>query len=87
MPVAKKESANHKCWWQTKIGVPNQSADTKWKKQNSWNRLKTPKRLPTCKQKVEKTPKTNKQTKNTKSQQSNRLLSAAKEWTTTVIRA
>ena len=37
--------------------------------------------------KKKKTPKTNKQTKTTKSQQSNRLLSAAKEWTTTVIRA
>ena len=43
-----------------------------------------PKRLPTFKHKVEKTPKTN---KTTKSQQSNRLLSATKEWTTTVIRA
>ena len=42
-----------------------------------------PKRLPTCKHKVEKhTHKTP-----TKSQQSNRLLSATKEWTTTVIRA
>ena len=39
-----------------------------------------PKRLSTCKHKVEK-----KHT--TKSQQSNRLLSATKEWTTTVIRA
>ena len=47
---------------------------------------KKPKRLPTCKHKVKKTPKRNKQ-KPTKSQQSNRLLSAAKEWTTTVIRA
>ena len=47
-----------------------------------------PKWLPTCKHKVEKTPKTNKQTnKTTKSQQSNRLLSATKAWTTTVIRA
>ena len=49
-----------------------------------------PKQLPTCKHKVEKNQKNtqNKQTKNpTKSQQSNRLLSAAKEWTTTVIRA
>ena len=41
------------------------------------------KRLPTCKHKVEKTH-TQKHT--TKSQQSNRLLSATKEWTTTVIR-
>ena len=41
-----------------------------------------PKRLPTCKHKVENT-----HTKHTtKSQQSNRLLSATKEWTTTVIR-
>ena len=43
-----------------------------------------PKQLPTCKHKVEK----KKHTKDTtKSQQSNRLLSATKEWTTTVIRA
>ena len=42
------------------------------------------KRLPTCKHKVEK--KTHKK-HTTKSQQSNRLLSATKEWTTTVIRA
>ena len=42
-----------------------------------------PKQLPTCKHKVEK-----QNTKNTtKSQQSNWLLSATKEWTTTVIRA
>ena len=26
MPVAKKERPNHKCWWQTKIGCPNQSS-------------------------------------------------------------
>ena len=43
-----------------------------------------PKRLPTCKHKVEK----NKNKKHTtKSQQSNRLLTPTKEWTTTVIRA
>ena len=60
---------------------------------NSWHQMKetkqlkppqNPKRLPTCKHKVEKTH-TQKHT--TKSQQSNRLLSATKEWTTTVIRA
>ena len=59
---------------------------------NSWHQMKEtkqlkppqkPKRLPTCKHKVEKN--THKNT--TKSQQSNRLLSATKEWTTTVIRA
>ena len=59
---------------------------------NSWHQMKetkqlkppqNPKRLPTCKHKVENT-----HTKHTtKSQQSNRLLSATKEWTTTVIRA
>ena len=43
-----------------------------------------PKRLPTCKHNVEKTH-TQKHT--TKSQQSNRLPSATKEWTTTVRRA
>ena len=26
MPVAKKERTNHKCWWQTKNGCPNQSS-------------------------------------------------------------
>ena len=41
-----------------------------------------PKRLPTCKHKVEKTHKNT-----TKSQQSDRLLSATKEWTTPVNRA
>jgi len=46
-----------------------------------------PKQLPTCKHKAEKTPKTNNNKKTTKSQQSNRLQSATKEWTTTVIRA
>ena len=26
MPVAKKERPNHKCWWQTKNGCPNQAS-------------------------------------------------------------
>ena len=60
---------------------------------NSWHQMKetkqlkppqNPKQLPTCKHKVEKTH-TQKHT--TKSQQSNRLMSATKEWTTTVRRA
>ena len=55
---------------------------------NSWHQMKetkqlkppqNPKRLPACKHKVEKNT--------TKSQQSNILLSATKEWTTTVRRA
>jgi len=25
MPVARKERPNHKCWWQTKNGYPNQA--------------------------------------------------------------
>ena len=56
MPVAKKERTDHKCLWQSErktkpqMLVANekwlpesgkQIADTKWKKQNSWNHLKT----------------------------------------------
>ena len=26
MPMAKKERPNHKCWWQTKKGCPNQAS-------------------------------------------------------------
>ena len=26
MPVANKERPNHKCWWQTKNGCPNQAS-------------------------------------------------------------
>ena len=26
IPVAKKERPNHKCWWQTKNGCPNQAS-------------------------------------------------------------
>ena len=84
MPVAKKDQTTN--------------AGGKWKiaaltrQANSWHQTKetkqpkppqNPKRSPTCKQKVEKTHTKN----NTKSQQSNRLLSATKEWMTTVIRA
>ena len=73
MPVAKKERPNHKCWWQTKNGCPNQAGkqltpnERTKTAETTWN----PKRLPICKHKVEIT-----HTKNsTKSQQSNRLLS------------
>ena len=61
---------------------------------NSWHQMKetkqlkppqNPKQLPTCKHKVEKKKYTHKNT--TESQQSNRLLSATKEWTTTINRA
>ena len=53
MPVAKKERPNHKCWWQTKNGCPNQAS----KQLTPFERNKTaqnPKRLPTCKHKVER---------------------------------
>ena len=54
--VAKKERTDHKCLWQETKTKPQmlvvnekwlplsgkQTADTKWKKQNSWNHLKTP---------------------------------------------
>ena len=61
-------------------------------KETKQNKTKPPqnsKRLPTCKHKVEKEKNQKERNKQnpTKSQQSNRLLSAAKEWTTTVIRA
>ena len=50
-----------------------------------------PKRLPTCKHKVEEKKRRKKKgrekKRKNKSQESNRLLSAIKEWTTTVIRA
>ena len=46
MPVAKKERPDHKCWWQTKNGCPNQSSKrlTPTEKWNppSWNHLKIP---------------------------------------------
>ena len=81
----KKERPNHKCWWQTKNGCLNQSS--KQRTPNERNKQlkppQNPKRLLTCKHKVEKN--THKK-HTTKSQQSNRLLSATKEWTNTVIR-
>ena len=92
--VAKKERTDHKCLWQRKKDqTTNAGGKRKMaaliRQANSWHQMKetkqlkplqNPKRLPTCKHKVE----TKKNT--TKSQQSNRLLSATKEWTTTVIR-
>jgi len=60
MPVAKKERPNHKCWWQTKSGCPNQA-----RKQlipNEGNKTAETTSKPqtvacTCKHKVEKTQK------------------------------
>ena len=71
MPVAKKERTDRKCLWQRKkdqntnaggkwkMPALIRQADTKWKKHNSWNHLKNPNGLPTCKHKAEKkNPKT-----------------------------
>ena len=87
MPVAKKDQTTNADAKRKMAALISQA--------NSWHQMKetkqmkppqNPKWLSTCKHKVEnayththKTP--------TKSQQSNRLLSATKEWTTTVIRA
>ena len=78
MPVAKKEKPDHKCWWQTKNGCPNQAS-----------KQLTPNEGNKTAETISKTQTvTYLQTyggKNTtKSQQSNRLLSATNEWTTTV---
>ena len=53
-----KERANHKCWWQTKNGFPNQSSKqlTPNERTQQLKSPQNPKRLPTCKHKVEKTP-------------------------------
>ena len=80
MPVAKKERPNHKGWWQTKNGCPNQASKQLTPNERNKTAETTSKRQMVAYQKQ-------KQNKNTKSQQSNRLLSATKEWTTTVIRA
>ena len=83
MPVAKKERPNHKCWWQTKNGFPNQSSKQLTPNERNKTAETTSKRQMVAYQKQ-------KQNKNTKSQQSNtsnRLLSATKEWMTTVRRA
>ena len=99
MPVAKKERTDHKCLWQRKNDqTTNAGGKRKMaaliRQANSCHQMKetkqlkppqNSKRLPTCKHKVERKTHTQKHT--TKSQQSNRLLSATKEWTTTVIRA
>ena len=85
MPVAKKVQTTNACGKQKMAALIRQA--------NSWHQMKetkqlkplqNPKQLPTCKHKVEKEKK---KKHTTKSEQSNRLLSATKEWTTTVIRA
>ena len=97
MPVAKKERQNHKCWWQTKNGCPNQASKqltpNEKKKKNEKNNntqlkpLQQTKRLPTCNHKVEKNKTKNKTKQKTPpNHKSNRVLSATKEWTTTAIR-
>ena len=98
MPVAKKERTDHKCLWQrkkeqtTNAGgkrrkiaslINQQTADTiEMKETKQLKPPQNPKRLPTYKHNVEKIHAKD----TTKSQQSNRPLSATKEWMTTVIR-
>ena len=50
MPVAKKESTNHKCLWQTKNGFPNQANKqlTPNEKTKQLKPPQKPKQLPTC---------------------------------------
>ena len=85
MPVAKKEKPNHKCWRQMKNGCPNQSCKqlTSNKRNKTAETISKPQTVPTCKRKVEKNDNTHKKTP----PNHNRLLSATKEWMTTVIRA
>ena len=84
MPVAKKDQTTN-AGDKRKMSALIRQANS-WHQMKETKQLKPPqntKRLPTCKHMVEKT-----HTKNTtKSQQSTRLLSATKEWTTTVRRA
>ena len=87
MPVAKKERPNHKCWFQIKNGCPNQASkqlipNERNKTAETTSKPQTAAYLQAL-YKVEKTHTQN----TTKSQQSNKLLSATKEWTITVIRA
>ena len=97
MPVAKKERTDHKCLWQRK---KDQTTNAGGKRKlaalisqaNSWHQmketkqLKPPQNLKRCAYLQAQGGK-NTYTKKNKSQQSNRLLSATKEWTTTVRRA
>ena len=68
MPMEKKERPNHKWWWKTKEGCPNQASKRKMaaliRQANSWHQMEetkqlkppqNPKRWPTCKHKVEDT--------------------------------
>ena len=61
MPVAKKERPNHKCWWQMKNGSPNQSRKqlTPNERNKTAYTTSNPKRLLTCKHKMEKKKKKN----------------------------
>ena len=89
MPVAKKDQTTN-AGGKRKIAALISQANS-WHQMKETKQLKppqNPKWLPICKHKVEKTHTQKKEEKkSTKSQQSNRLLSATKEWMTTVRRA
>ena len=90
MPVAKKERPNHKCWWQTKNGCPTQASKrlTPNERNKTAETTSKPHTVAYLQAYGGKHTHTHTHKNNTtKSQQSNRLLSATKEWTTTVIRA
>ena len=86
MPAWQKERPNHECWWQTKNGCPNQSSKQLTPNERNKTAETTSKPQTVCLPASTRWKKhIHKNT--TKSQQSNRLLSATKEWTTTVRRA
>ena len=100
MPVAKKERTDHKCLWQrkkeqtTNAGgkrknvFPNQTSKQLTQNERNKTAETTSKPPNGClPASIRWREKQNKTKNPTKSQQSNRLLSAAKEWMTTVIRA
>ena len=88
MPVAKKERANHKinAGGKRKMAALIRQANS-WHQMRETKQLKppqNPKRLPTCKHKVEKNTKSKQTNKTTKSQLSNSLQqkSGRLQWTT-----
>ena len=68
IPVAKKEIPNHKRWWQTKNGCPNQASKQlhQIKETKQLKPHQDPKRLPTCKNTVERKKHTQHATKSQK---------------------
>ena len=87
MPVAKKERTDHKCWWQTKNGCPNQASKQQTPNERNKTAKTTSKPQTVAYLQAQGEEKKKEKTKQKTNHKSNRLLSATKEWTTTVIRA